>query len=251
MSSTQLALVTGISRGIGKVIATALIDEGYKVIGCSRSHPDEMPTKGLTWKALDVSEPQEVSSLHRYIETNHGNVSLLVNNAGIQIEKNVVESTDEDWENLVGANCRGVFNMCRAFIPMIEREGGGSIINIGSISGDRADPGLALYNASKGFVHSLTRSIAIDHGPKVRCNAICPGWIATDMASAAFAVASDPDRAEADAIARHPVDRMGQPVDIANAVRWLASAQAEFMTGQCITVDGGLTAAAPIRPDLF
>ena len=177
-------------------------------------------------------------------------MTLLVNNAGVQVEKTVVDTTDEDWEQLVGTNCRGVFTMCRAVLPtMIAR--GGVIINIGSISGVVADPGMALYNASKGFVHALTRSIAVDHGPAVRCNAIQPGWIDTGMVDDAFAVAGDRESARRDAIARHPAGRLGEPADIAAAVAWLASDDAAFITGQCLTVDGGLTVASPLRPALF
>ncbi len=128
---------------------------------------------------------------------------------------------------------------------------GGSIINIGSISGNTADPGLALYNASKAFVHGLTRSVAVDHGPAIRCNAICPGWIMTDMADAAFGAASDPAAAREDALSRHPAGRFGTPTDIANMALWLASEASSFATGQCYVVDGGLTAASPLNPALF
>ena len=110
---------------------------------------------------------------------------------------------------------------------------------------------MALYNASKAFVHGLTRSIAVDHGPKVRCNAIRPGWIMTGMAEDAFALADDPGAAKSDALARHAAGRFGQPEDIANAVAWLASDEAAYITGQCFTVDGGLTAASPLQPGLF
>jgi 2-keto-3-deoxy-L-fuconate dehydrogenase len=176
-------------------------------------------------------------------------LDILVNNAGVQIEKTVTDTSDDDWDLLMGANAKGVFLMCRALIPRMAD--GGSIINIGSISGQTADPGLALYNASKAFVHGLTRSIAVDHGPNVRCNAICPGWIMTGMADAAFAVAADPDVAKKDALARHPAGRFGQPSDIAAMAAWLASDQSGFTTGQCFVVDGGLTAASPLNPGLF
>ena len=138
---------------------------------------------------------------------------------------------------------------CRAFIPVMAQ--GASIINIGSISGNVADPGMALYNASKAFVHGLTRSIAIDHGPGIRCNAICPGWIMTDMVDAAFAVADDPQRAKSDALARHPAGRFGDPDDIASLAVWLASDESSFATGQCYTLDGGMTSASPLNPGLF
>ena len=100
-------------------------------------------------------------------------------------------------------------------------------------------------------MHALTRSIAIDHGPQVRCNAVLPGWVETDMAVEGFDLASDPDAARADAVRRHPLGRFGKPADIANVVAWLASDDAAWATGQCFTVDGGLTAASPLRPGAF
>jgi meso-butanediol dehydrogenase/(S,S)-butanediol dehydrogenase/diacetyl reductase len=128
---------------------------------------------------------------------------------------------------------------------------GGAIVNIGSISGLVSDPSMAIYNASKAFVHSLTRSIAVDHGPRLRCNAVSPGWIVTAMAEDAFAMAKNPGAAKQDALMRHASRRLGRPEDIANIVAWLASDQAEFVTGQCFTCDGGLTAASPLQPRLF
>ena len=127
---------------------------------------------------------------------------------------------------------------------------GGSVINIGSISGNVADPSMALYNASKAFVHGLTRSIAVDHGPHIRCNAICPGWIETGMLEAGFGTAADPDVAMKDALARHPVRRFGKPADIAAMAVWLASSDAAFATGQLFTIDGGMTASSPLNPGL-
>jgi NAD(P)-dependent dehydrogenase (short-subunit alcohol dehydrogenase family) len=110
---------------------------------------------------------------------------------------------------------------------------------------------MALYNASKAFVHGLTRSIAVDHGPHIRCNAICPGWIETGMLEAGFDLAGDPAAARKDALARHAMRRFGQPSDVAAMALWLASDEAGFATGQLFTVDGGLTAASPLNPGLF
>ncbi|MDA0308632.1 MAG: SDR family oxidoreductase, partial [Proteobacteria bacterium] len=181
-----------------------------------------------------------------------GKLDILVNNAGGRAEETVADSSDEDWDMVMGVNAKAVFRLCRQFIPVMKASGGGSIINIGSISGHFSDPSMALYNASKAFVHGLTRSIAVDHGADgIRCNAICPGWIMTGMADAAFALAKDPVKAKQDAKARHAVGRFGQPDDIAKAMVFLASDEAAFMTGQTLTVDGGLTAASPIRPELY
>ena len=237
------AFVTGGRRGIGRGIVDAFLSEGAEVVTCGRgSCPDDVQAE---WLSLDVSDPQAVSTAARTI----GTLDVLVNNAGVQVSKTVVDSTDADWDLVMGANARGVFNICRALIPQLRD--GGSIINIGSISGSVADPSMALYNASKAFVHGLTRSIAVDHGPSIRCNAICPGWIETGMLEAGFDLADDPDKAQADARARHAMRRFGQPGDIASMAVWLASNEAEFATGQLFTVDGGLTAASPLNPGLF
>ena len=241
----KTALVTGGRQGIGRGIADRFAEEGASVIITGRgARPADLPAH-FDWFGCDVSDGAAVEALAADV----GALDVLVNNAGVQIEKTMLETTDADWDQLMGANAKGVFLMCRAFIPRMSQ--GGSIINIGSISGNTADPGLAIYNASKAFVHGLTRSIAVDHGPAVRCNAICPGWIMTGMADAAFEVAGDPAAAKTDALARHPAGRFGQPSDIAAMALWLASDQSSFATGQLFTVDGGMTAASPLNPGLF
>lgn len=243
------AVVTGGRQGIGRAIVETFVAEGARVLTCGRGDRPEGLPGTIGWSTADMSDNSAVEALKEKALSEMGGVDILVNNAGVQIEKSVVDSTDEDWETLMGANAKGVFLACRAFIPDMRK--GGSIINIGSISGRHADPGMALYNASKAFVHGLTRSIAVDHGPDVRCNAILPGWIMTGMADAAFAVAGDPAAAERDALARHPAGRFGQPEDIAKMAVWLASDDAAFATGQCFTVDGGMTSASPINPGLY
>lgn len=241
----KTAVVTGGRQGIGRGIVERFLAEGAEVLTCGRGpRPEDLPDR-VRWQTTDVSDAESAAALAATVETAH----ILVNNSGVQVEKTVTDSTDADWEAVIGVNCRGVFNLCRAFIPSMPN--GGSIINIGSISGQAADPSMALYNASKAFVHGLTRSIAVDHGPRVRCNAICPGWIETGMLEAGFDLARDPAAARQDALARHAVRRFGKPADIAAMAVWLASDEAAFATGQLFTVDGGLTAASPLNPGLF
>ena len=245
----KIALVTGGAQGIGRGIVDAFVAEGAVVITCGRSEsPNNLPAE-VTYHTLDVASPDRVRLFSDQFNKHHGTLDILVNNAGVQVEKTVTDSTDDDWDLVMGANARGVFNLCRAFIPLMNE--GGSIINIGSISGNVADPAMALYNASKAFVHGLTRSIAVDHGPHIRCNAICPGWIETGMLEAGFATADNPDAAMNDALSRHPVRRFGKPSDIASAAVWLASDEAGFATGQLFTIDGGMTASSPLNPALF
>lgn len=245
----DVAIVTGGGRGIGRAIVGRLAEDGWLVLGCARSgRPADLPDT-VGWVSGDVADPTAAARIVAAAQA-MGEVGLLVNNAGVQVEKSVTDSTDADWDLVIGANCRGVFNMCRAVLPDMARIGG-SIVNIGSISGQVADPSMALYNASKAFVHGLTRSIAVDHGPRVRCNAVCPGWIMTDMAEDAFALARDPQAARTDALARHPVGRFGTPEDIAAMVAWLGSDAAGYVSGACFTVDGGMTAASPLNPGMF
>ncbi|HIG36481.1 MAG TPA: SDR family oxidoreductase [Oceanospirillaceae bacterium] len=247
--SGKVALVTGGRQGIGAAIVERFLLEGAKVVTCGRgARPSDM-APNIDWVQADVSCTTQISKLKDHVATHYGGLDILVNNAGVQIEKTLVDTSDDDWDVLMGANAKGVFNAVRSLLPIMAS--GGSIINMGSVSGNAADPGLALYNASKAFVHGLTRSVAVDHGPSVRCNAICPGWIMTAMADSAFAVAEDPAAAKQDALVRHPAGRFGTPADIANMALWLASNESQFVTGQLFTVDGGLTAASPLNPSLF
>jgi meso-butanediol dehydrogenase/(S,S)-butanediol dehydrogenase/diacetyl reductase len=246
----RAAIVTGGSRGIGRAIVDRFLAEDVDVLTCGRgSRPADLASKAI-WVQADVSRTADAERIVAEAGERFGEVGILVNNAGVQIEKTVTETTDEDWDLVMGVNARGTFNMCRAILPEMEKSGG-VIVNIGSISGVVSDPSMAVYNASKAFIHSLTRSIAIDHGPKVRCNAVRPGWIVTAMVEDAFALAKNPAAAKADALARHASGRLGRPEDVANMVAWLASDQAQFVTGQCLTCDGGLTAASPLQPGLF
>lgn len=242
--------MTGGGRGIGRAIVDRFMADGIDVLTCGRGDRPADLDPEIAWLQADVADPADAARIHRMAGEYFGAVGILVNNAGVQLEKTVAMTTDADWDLVMGVNARGTFNMCRAALADME-DSGGIIVNIGSISGVVSDPSMAVYNASKAFVHSLTRSIAVDHGPRVRCNAVSPGWIATGMVDDAFALADDPAAAKADALSRHPLRRLGRPGDIANMVAWLASDQAAFVTGQCFTCDGGLTAASPLQPGLF
>lgn len=246
----KVVIITGGSRGIGRAIVEKLHNQNYQIITNGRGERPADLADDIVWVQADIAQASEAKRVCDAARTEFGAIDILVNNAGTQVEKTIAESDDADWDLVVNTNCRGVFNMCREALKDMTKSGG-NIINIGSISGVVSDPSMALYNASKAFVHGLTRSIAIDHGPEVRCNAIRPGWIMTQMAEDGFALANDPEKAMADALARHPVGRFGKPEDIANMVAFLTSDESAYLSGECITVDGGMTAASPLNPGLF
>ena len=238
-------VVTGASSGIGLAVAERFVAAGAQVMTGSRR---EAAIAGTRWVRTDVAEAAQADALVAAAAEAFGRVDVVVNNAGVQVEKTVADTTDEDFDYVMGVNVRGVFNVCRAAVRrMLAQPEGGVIVNVGSISGRVADHGMAVYNASKAAVHGLTRSIAIDHGIEgIRCNAVLPGWIATAMADTAFDLVADPAAARATAVERHPVGRLGRPDDVAGLVLWLASDEASFVSGSLFTIDGGLTAQSPI-----
>ena len=239
------AIVTGASSGIGEGVAARFVAEDATVFAASRR---PVTLDDVTWVETDVADAASCDALIAAAVGATGRLDTIVNNAGVQVEKPIEDTTDDDYDLVMNVNVRGVFNCCRAAVrQMATQPSGGSIINIGSIAGNVADHQMAIYNASKGAVHALTRAIATDNGHQgVRCNAISPGWIMTALADAAFDLADDPAAARAEATAAHPVGRMGTPDDIAGLAVYLASGDAGFVTGSCFTIDGGLTSGSPI-----
>ena len=239
-----VAAVTGASSGIGHAIAQRLAADGATVIAASRR---PVNLDGVDWIETDVSSAADADRLIAHAVSRHGPIDALVNNAGVQLEKSVADTSDDEYDLVMDVNVRGVFNCSRAAVRAMTETGGGVIVNIGSIAATHADHGMAVYNASKGAVHALTRAIATDHGRDgIRCVAVAPGWIATDMATAAFALADDSEAALAEAVRGHPIGRLGQPEDVAGLVAWLIGPDAGFASGSVFTIDGGLVAQSPI-----
>lgn len=238
-------VVTGASSGIGEAIARRFVADGWDVLTGSRRRP---ALAGAGWLQTDVADPAQADALVAAAVERFGRLDAVVNNAGVQVEKTVVDTSDEEFDHVMDVNVRGVFNMCRAAVrQMSSQHDGGVIINIASIAATHADAGMAIYNASKGAVEALTRAIAIDHGHQgIRCVAVSPGWIATALADAVFDLEADPAAARQAAIERHPVGRLGTPGDVAEVAAWLAGPAASFVSGSVFTVDGGLTARSPI-----
>ena len=172
-----------------------------------------------------------------------GKLDVLVNAAGMEIEKTIEETTLLDWNRIFAINVTGTFLASKWALPLLRKSAAASSINLGSYDGFIADPGLAAYCATKGAVHALTRAMACDHGPEgIRVNAVCPGYIDTPMLRSFFRDHSDVETLDQSIRAIHPTRRYGRPEDVANLVNWLASDEARYASGQLWVLDGGLSA---------
>jgi meso-butanediol dehydrogenase/(S,S)-butanediol dehydrogenase/diacetyl reductase len=244
----KVAIVTGGSRGIGRGIVERFLAEGASVLAAARHSPETAIPTGdrLAFMAADVARAADANRLVAEAIRRFGRLDILVNNAGLQLQKSLEETTESEWDEVMAVNVKGIFLCARAAAPALRRQGGGSIINIGSYDGFVADPNFTAYCASKGAVQALTRAIAVDLGKDgIRCNVICPGWIETEMVEDYVAHLPDPAAARASIARLHPIGRTGRPSDIASLALWLACDESAFFTGQQFVADGGFTARAP------
>ncbi|MDJ0955777.1 MAG: SDR family oxidoreductase [Arenicellales bacterium] len=241
----RTAVVTGGSGGIGWAVCQRLQQEGARVF-CGDLTPSTEPLpEDVSYIELDVTQEESIQALMQTVQAQTGRLDILVNAAGIEIEKTVEETSLADWNRIFAVNVTGTFLMSKQALSLIRVGGGGSIINFGSYDGFIADPGLAAYCATKGAVHALTRAMACDHGPEnIRVNAICPGYIDTPMLRSFFGSSGDIASLEEEVRRVHPLRRYGTPQDVANLVNWLTSDEARYASGQLWILDGGLTAQA-------
>ncbi len=239
----RVALVTGGTGGIGTAICKRLAKEGAVVIAADRHAPNVELPEGIFFHDLDVTQEDSVTKLMDSVEYNQGQIDILVNAAGIEIEKTIEDTSLDDWNRIFAVNVTGTFLVSKYALPLMRKTGAGSIINFGSYDGFIADPQLAAYCATKGAVHALTRAMACDHGPEnIRVNAICPGYIDTPMLQSFFGDSGDIESLQQAVRDVHPMRRYGTPDDIAGLVNWLAGDEARYASGQLWVLDGGLTA---------
>ena len=241
----KIALVTGGCGGIGRAVCRRFAAEGARVTAAALTGGEDDRPEGVSFAPLDVTREDEAESLMAEIEAKHVRLDVLVNAAGIEIEKTIEDTSLEDWNRIFAINVAGTFLVSKHALPLLRAAGGGSIVNFGSYDGFLADPGLAAYCATKGAVHALTRAMACDHGPEnIRVNAICPGYIDTPMLQSFFGSSGDIESLKEEVRRVHPIRRYGTPEDAANLVNWLAGDEARYASGQLWVLDGGLTAQA-------
>jgi NAD(P)-dependent dehydrogenase (short-subunit alcohol dehydrogenase family) len=244
----KIALVTGASSGIGRATALAFAREGAKLVVADVLADEGMETVLLIEKAggeglfvrADVSKPADVQALIQKTVEVYGRLDCAVNNAGIEGEMApTADCTERNWDRVLGINLKGMWLCMKHEIPQMLRQGGGAIVNMSSVAGLIGFSGLPAYVASKHGVVGLTKTAALEYAKSgIRINAVCPGVIHTPMMDR---LTAEPGSAES-FVALEPVARMGRPEEIAEAVLWLCSEAASFVTGHPMAVDGGFVA---------
>jgi len=242
--ANQVAVVTGAGRGIGRAIAMRLALAGADVVCLARSLDQVEAVAGearalgrKAWAyALDVSDGAGVSSVCERVLADAGRVDILVNNAGVTRDGLLMRMSDADWDTVLQTNLRGAFLMTRAFSRAFLKQRSGRIINVTSVIGLIGNAGQANYAASKAGLIGFTQSVAREFASRgITVNAIAPGFIGTDMTKELG------DELKAEVLKRIPLNRCGEPEDIAEAACYLASPGARYVTGQVLAVDGGMT----------
>jgi 3-oxoacyl-[acyl-carrier protein] reductase len=231
----KLALVTGASRGIGRAVALELGRAGAEVVVAYRSGADEAEAvaaeAGGRAVQADVSDPGEA----RRLVEEAGDLAILVNNAGLTRDGLIARMPDDDWRTVIETNLSGVFYTCRAAARGMMRRRAGAIVNVSSVVGLHGNPGQTNYAASKAGIIGFTKALARELGGRgVRANVVAPGYVKTQLTDVL------PEEAKAAMLTNTPLGRLGEPEDVAGAVRFLCSDEASFITGEVVLVDGGL-----------
>jgi NAD(P)-dependent dehydrogenase (short-subunit alcohol dehydrogenase family) len=249
-----VAVVTGAGSGIGRAVAVELASAGALVAVVDvQAVAAEATVRAIAAAGgvaaafhADVASPASVEALAREVKRVHGDVRTLVNNAAIQVNASVENTSYEEWRREVDVNFGGVFLCSKYFLPQL-RATRGSIVNISSVNGFFVEPGCAVYCATKAAIIGLTKAMAIDHGRDgVRVNCICPGYIDAGLAAGYFESQPDPAAARRAAGGLHALGRIGEAAEVARTARFLASADASFITGAQIVVDGGFSTGLPV-----
>jgi NAD(P)-dependent dehydrogenase (short-subunit alcohol dehydrogenase family) len=244
----RVAIITGAGSGIGRASALLFAKEGAKVVVADFVRDSGQQTVSLikneggesTFVESDVSHAADAQRLVNTAIETYGKLDILFNNAGINLEKTVTETSEDDWNRVINVNLKGVFLCSKFAIPEMIRNGGGAIINTASIRGLVGQYHLAAYCASKGGVVLLTKAMALDYGQdNIRVNCVCPGGIETPMHKAFLATLAHPERETEEMLKKIPLGRIGEPEDVARVALFLASDESAYLTGLAIPVDGG------------
>jgi NAD(P)-dependent dehydrogenase (short-subunit alcohol dehydrogenase family) len=240
----QTAAVTGAAKGIGAATASLFAREGARValLDTDPAGAETAERLGTSTRFVqcDVSDAGSVASAFDAVREAFGGVDLLVNNAGIQRYGTVIDTTEALWDEVMGVNLKSAFLCAQKAIPSMIERGAGVVVNVASVQAFISQSNAAAYTTSKTALLGLTRSIAVDYAPAVRCVAVCPGTVDTPMLRWAIQQSPDPDEVLREVHDMHPVKRIASPEEVAELIGYLCSDQAGFITGQAFRIDGGL-----------
>ncbi len=235
----KVAIITGGSSGIGASTVNEFLKTGYRVIVFDRIKGEKW-TDQPEWVSLDVTDEAAINTAVHNVTEQWGRIDVLVNNAGIQRYGTVIETGSDLWDEVMNVNLKSMFLCAKAVLPIMEKQKSGVIINVSSVQAFHSQQRVAAYTTSKSAILGLTRSIAVDFAPHIRCMAVCPGTVDTEMLRDALALAEDPAAVLKECEQMHLTQRIGKPEEVASLIEFLSGDKAAFMTGQAIRIDGGL-----------
>jgi NAD(P)-dependent dehydrogenase (short-subunit alcohol dehydrogenase family) len=236
-------VVTGGAKGIGAAAVEVFLREGAKVSVLDIVTIEK--GNNIVGYQCDVSKTKEVEKSIDSAIKHFGDIDVLVNNAGINRYATVTETSDEEWDLVMNVNLKSAFVAARHAIPSMQKKGKGVVINVSSVQAFISQSQVAAYTTSKTAMLGLTRSIAVDYGPQIRCVAVCPGTIDTPMLRSAINESPNPAEVLKECEDMHLVKKVGDPKEVGEFIAYLASEKASFMTGQAFRIDGGLGVSIP------
>ena len=237
--TNKTVVVTGGAKGIGAATAKSFYDAGATVIILDIAHRRDISDERMILLECDVSNEAAVKSAFENISKKFSSIDFLINNAGIQRYGTVTETSTEEWDHVMNVNLKSFFLCSKYAIPLMLQQKG-VIINVASVQAFLSQQKVAAYTTAKTAILGLTRSIAVDYAPQIRCVAVCPGTIDTPMLRDSLALSPDPDAVMQECIDMHLTKRIGTPNEVAELILYLCDDKASFITGQAIRIDGGL-----------
>lgn len=231
-------VITGGSKGIGASCAKLFLEEGANVAVLDIGEMQE--NENIYYQQCDVSKEDQVKACINNIIKRFAHIDVLINNAGIQRYGTVTETTSDLWDEVMNVNLKSMFLCAHYVIPSMQQRGSGLIINVASVQAFHSQPKVAAYTTAKTAILGLTRSIAVDYAPHIRCIAVCPGTVDTPMLQDAINESPDPAAVLKEVNDMHLLQRIADPEEIAELIRFLSTGKSTFMTGQAIRIDGGL-----------